>query len=1312
MPPISKFFLALLFIFIYISPANAEIVNFNNGGFETGTFSDWDLTVPTPSFAACGESWDALSIAQNGNSVGGFTAHALSGTYSPYFVDFDGGGFDCVTFKNTKLNFDDGNYNFYIDYNYFNPSGGNPLLRVVSADVSKCQLSTTGTGTFTCNIYSATDFNVYFLASSAVAASGFSLDNFRYEKLPKLVHNVDEESDPFTIDMNFSITNDLRLDTNSMIVPNATCTITFDGTSSILPFNVAIQKYEYTYSTSFAKTVQYSIGCKSPNTNSYQNPDANVTGSVRFVVDLTDENKLIVTNIQNVSHSILFDRVNFSPVTLTSDIIFSIENIYTSSIDVPQYVLNNLIDDRQYFIYTATEFQFENDEWVFNDSLTFGLDETTPIQKIWDENNQRYSHSYNDTLGIGEKKYYRLVYKKPYKNYQSIKNSLDWSNTFSPTINDSNSVLVDVYQTSQFSNIRSIFIEPIPDISGSESNAYEFQFTAWADSNAASISAGQTVISTDDVTTISLSTTPRRYSFTINGTAVNSQILLKSNSTTPYTIYITDYAIVPRGYFTKRLKLKKLNNDPLDLFLLNNVSKKYLSEGKSFKFESQAYDLEGKLLQLDIEAFFGSVNDVNKLYKKIFPIQGSNENILNYDQNIDGIVDLNGTAISPVTPRDLIVRATLKDNLGRSYAEQSETVKFIQYPYFPGDFIIQLFPTEKKKGKNPTGLLVANITAPETLLGYDIRVWDTNTGTTINSPLYQKRIYKNIDFICIGSNCGFQFKLDDFIFQDIGQTYIAVTAIMNTENFTLTNSLIQSLRSIYVTTVDFDVAKIHQINERVDREYKNTEEIPLALILRSSEATDISDQINVYMTIANCNDSTPSDGTCTEQSTRFKQTGFQYDEKTNLNYYFFRHLWYLDNGNLLPDGNHIAFRAHISDSKGVSSNITSVLADKCQVNGTDFWTNAFSSIINGLGCSSPQEASVLLGNSQERAIDINNTAITTSPSQELFACINTDTNNVIDKPLEANLYCFVWYQVSEKPIDDFRLRITNQYSKLSDTGSTKQYVEFKIPYELIALNDLPLLKQELETNQQTTITTMQDFIQAGLAGVAKGAIRNLGVENLINQSSVITNIGADANFQLAFNPSSVGGFAWFVIKGIPVINAQDFKEIPIVRENFENIERTQFLNYLAENNVRFNSRSAEMQIVINSFTLPQKIVDNNGHLLIDEVATTQKINQENSDQNRQPFKFVPALLYFTIQNTMFYENHTANDSKSIVMTITTLIPQNILTGFNEFVDKLIQNPKDAIIDAIFDNLEIIIILLGLAFMISLIYVNFKNGSRG
>lgn len=1331
-----KIFNLLLFLVvltIFANSVSAQSVQFPNGSFETGDLESWFIK-------------DPVSTNEIGcNSGGTDTAYTKSITSGPtsdgfYFLDMiapSDGLAHCAKISNIDLNTFDGNYNFKVDYNFLDSVGGGSrsflFLFDSNTSLPNCNFTTTtmGTGasagTLACStpsVFIGTPYTIswrLFCTGATCNADRHHFDNFRYEKVPKMIHSVSEEGDPFPIDTNFSITNDLRLDTNNMVVPNSTCTINFDGVNAEMPFNTSLQKYEYTYSTSFPQTVSYSIGCSGPL--SYTNPDANVTGTVEFVVDLSTGNKLTVTDIENVSHTVTSSEVDFIPASEENDVIFSIENNYTSSLAIPQHIFNSLIDGRQYFVYTATQSQYDAGIWVFNDSLTFGNLPTDPIQKIWNESTEKYDYSYSDTLTSGQKKFYKLDYSNPYKNFQSIGDSSEWYKVLEPQVFDGNSVSVDFYQTSTFSNIRSIYIPPIPDIFGDENSAFEFQFTAWADGST-TLSAGQTLFDSDSTSSVTLGTTPHRYSFTINGSNFNSQILLKSTSTSPRLIYIYDYAIVPRGYFTKRLDVFKGNGDFLDLFLLNGNSEKYVSEGQPFKISAEAYDKEGKLTQLVVNSYFDTTGaDVNKVSQFTESLSSGDENLFSFNQVVPGIIDLNGNAVSPSQPRDMIVRATLYDDEGNAISEQSQPLKFVQFPYFGGDFFLTFFPTEKRKGKNPAGLISFDTKDLSTLEGFDVRIYDANT--SLASPDYQSRIYKGIDFDCVTSNCSIQFKVNDFLFEDANIVHVVITAMLNTEYFSLTNHLIQADTVINLSQIDFDTAKIHQQIERLDKTYRNDEEIPLVLILKSSEADALKNKLEVYLTLQNCDATTA--GNCATQTTKYNPTGYLYDDKYNYNYYFFRHFYLLDNGNALPDGNYVGFRATVLDKTGVTQTLTPVLASKCKNAdvGSAFWNGALLSFLQsaifGDGCNTVQEQIVTTtqNNDQEIRLLIDDNHTTTDPSQELFMCLNMDTNNVIGKPLEANLVCAAWYEVAESPVDNFRLRLSNNNSDFTNTGITKQYIEVNVPYEVVAYNDLPLLKAELEASQNTTINTVGEFFFESFRNLAKDALFTNKLNNIdefLNGNNVITNIGADLNFNQAFSPNTIGGVVFYRLNGFPIVNAYEYRNYSEFNGNFDQLDKKQFIEFLVQENINFPNPGASMDVIVSDYSNPVTLSDPDGRLVINEVPSKQPINQSNLDSNGTSpnYAFIPSILQINVSHTMFWNSFSENETLALIVNLTLLITDNFFAGVAGFINEFSENPSNAAGD-LFSSAGIwIIIGLGFVFIIALIRRNLAaaggNGS--
>lgn len=1121
------------------------------------------------------------------------------------------------------------------------------------------------------------------------------------------------------------------IDVNGSAIENADVNITLNGDTNSMVFSNGFYRLTFTNGLP-AGDFLFDV-----NSN-FELVQKGFTGTLQ--IRRQEFQYLTFTSIENIG-GFSFGSVDITPADNTKQIIFKVDSNSSVS-ETPLFNIFNsrFLDEKQYFIFTSPD----GNSFVFNDTLTFGSTESNPIQKIWSEQNKRYTYSFEDTLTAGETKYYKLTYRSPYKHFFSIVDSTEWLVQLQPNVLDNNSFLQDEYSISQFANIRSTLIQHVPDVFEDETSAFEIQFTGQSDVNGTTILVGQTINGVDSTTSVVLTSAPRTFSFTIDATDFDSQVLILTTNNTSANIILTDYAIVARGFFTKRLKLLKNNGDPLDSFLLNGFSKRYLQEGLEFRIDTQAFDREGVLDTLSVQGFLDGTGANNLVRKSTFavvsPIPGvilpsgtpltnpsQPGDTLNFNQLFPAIIDLNGTANNPDPPRTLIVRTVLTDVNGIDVAVQSRTVTFLQFPYFPGDLIMNFFPTEKRKGKNPSGVMQLEIKDPNVLQALDFRIYsDSNT---VEEPNFRTTIYKGVDFSCTGSNCNIDIRFDEYLFEDVNLTTITVFAILNTEYLDQDNNLTRTDRRIFVTPIEFDIAKIYQVIHRTDRTYRENEEIPLVLILRDDEASNLRDKLDIFISIQNCDNPDGNSGNCVDQTIRYKPTGFIYDDKVNLNYYFFRHLFILDNGSLLPDGNFIGFRATVTDKTGTRTVIVPVLTDKCKNNDIDvlsFFANVLTWNIIGAveslgtavtGCNTEQEniVTTTTNSEQEHRLLIDEDHVLTSPTQEAMFCLAPDTNNVLGKPLEQDLICAVWYTAGEKPIDNFRFRVTNRFSDLSVQGSTKQYKEWNIPYELIAINDIQLLKNELLINQTTSIDTVGDFFYEGFNSLARDYLQITGLQdksNFITGNGLITNLGADLNFNKAFSPTNITGAMFFRIKGIPVTNKQDFKFDTRVSDQFETIDSTRFLDFLAIRNIPIPENEARLEVVVSDLTIPIVFKDSQGSLIIDEEATNQKISKANADQNANlPTQFIPNILSFTVQNTMFFNNFSEQESRSIVLRIAVTISDSILNATLGFVDDFSKDPTGTVLDWLLGAVVFLAILFMMIYMVSLWWKNFNTGGN-
>lgn len=1129
-----------------------------------------------------------------------------------------------------------------------------------------------------------------------------TIDNVR-----KVGHTLTETIpiQPMPSNTNFTM-RAIVTDTNGSNIEVATVRITVNGETDTMVFSNG--QYRFTYDGGLPRGVyDYNIG------SSFEGEDQNVFGQLSVVTQ--EFQYLTFTPIKNIlSYSFGSIDIAISSTEIDDFIIWRVDSNSVVT-ETPTYKWFNFVNTgRQYSVYTSTD----GESWVFDATLTYGSDNENPVQKIWNEDLDRFDYSFTDTLSPLETKYYKLEFQLPSKHWAVIGNSEEWT-VFNPPIiiTDVNTIHFEEYSISQYSGIRNVLKQYVPDVnSGDETSAYELQFTAKADVNGTGIEVGQTINNVDSgKSAVELTTTWHRYSFTIDATDFDSQLLIINSPSTSANIQITDYALITRAFFTKRLKILQDNGDELPLFFLNNFSNKYLQEGNPFKITTGAYDRSGVLDELRLEAYFETVSANNLVKKSIFSIYKTDvervvkmENAHDFESAFPPIIDLNGTAHNPAIPRNLILKANIFDVNGVNVAVQSERVKFLQYPYFPNDIKINFFPTEKRKGKKPTGILELEISRPETLLGFDLRIYsDSNT---VNAPNYMTQIFKETDFECTETICSLQISVDEYLFEDVNLTTITWFALLNTEYLNFDNNLTRVDRRIFVTPIEFETAKIHQVIERADRTYRESEEIPVVLILRDSEADNLKNKIEPYITIQNCNHVDGNAGNCVDQTIQYKPTGFVYDDKFNYNYFFFRHLYVLDNGNLLPDGNYISFRATVTDKTGVRTTITPVMTDKCKnqsISIGNFFKGSLSFLIEFskllapaiTGCQDAQFSKVTITENfaQERRLLIDEDHTISNPAQVLFACVSPDSNNVYGDPLKQDLLCFTWYEVGESPIDNFRMRITNKYSDLSIEGTDRQYIEFNIPYEIIANNDVQLLRKELETNQNTTIDTVGEFFYEGLrmqAGSLFAVYGLINAQNLLQSNNLITNIGADYNFNQAFSSTTVEGAMFYKIKGIPVINAGDYSRTFKLKDIYENINRKSFLKVLRQNEIDVRKTKPVLELTISNFTAPVKFTDEKGALLIDEQPLQQLINTSNLDENStQQYVIAPNIINLSIQNTMFWNNFSQNETRSISMQIKFIVKDTFGVAIGDFIEDAINDPVGTITTFLSTNLLLIMAIL-------------------
>ena len=765
-------------------------------------------------------------------------------------------------------------------------------------------------------------------------------------------------------------------------------------------------------------------------------------GTLTVTVDLRDY--VTFTAIENIASNVIdANTVNIYPSDEDECIEYKINHDYISSLPIAFKIWNSLNDGKQYFIYTSSD-----QNYLFDDTLTFGTSHDDPIQKIWDSTEGKFTYIFTDTIIADKDKYYNICYEQPMKTWETIGRSDEWMIQLEPQTTEYDGKQHDIYTASAYSDLKNVLREYIADMDSNTTQAnYEFQFTAYVDSGTISLKVG-TIHETGGLeteNTIVLNTGRKRYSLPIDSSSFDDQLFMESLATTSTVIYITDYALIQRNYFSKRLNILQSDYSELPVILLSNKSNKYIKEGKRFRVDSQAYDRRGDLNHLKIEVYLDVDADANRVRYYYLEIDLEDGEFIDLDYLLEGVIDLNGTS-SDI--RDIQIKITLYGADLNAFATQSRWYKFLQFPYFPNDVKISFTQDARKVGEQPKGHLSLKTVAPETLIGLKLVIYDEDSSKFESD--YNAIWYKDTDFVCHAFDCSFDYEITDWKFEDQNVYTMIFVVLVNTENTNFDNVLLNAQKSFYIQYRTYETFRVFETFERLDHTYRNDEEIPLVLQIRDvgdyGTWANLKNDIKVYMKISNC-DTDNNSGICMLQSTEYPADSFLYDEKTGHNYFFFRQLFILDDGVLLPDANYIRFTAIAEDVERVRSSTTTTgyLTTKCENDDRDtdcssggilglgycFFNNMLSSLSQfALGCTTPQASVVTTDTNAgfENRLLIDEDHGLSIPLQTCAFCINVDQNNVYRSSLKQDLLCGSWYRQGEYPIDSFTFMITNKYS--------------------------------------------------------------------------------------------------------------------------------------------------------------------------------------------------------------------------------------------------------------------------------------------
>lgn len=1086
-------------------------------------------------------------------------------------------------------------------------------------------------------------------------------------------------------------------------VANADCNLTIDGIDYAMVYSSANSRFEY--STAFTSDAVSSVThtCESPThdtkTETYSIEIISPASTILEIGDLVNIGSSTISDYSN--------DVNFSIIDKSKSIGWSIisqENDYL----VQYNLLNNLLESNQYYVYTSNN----GTSWTFNDSLTYGSgDYNSVLQKV--RVNDDYSYVFDDTLISGNKKYYKLEYRGVAKYWQTIKNSSDWVHVNDPEIyTDLDGQQWDLFSDSNYSNISSYTSAQYPDLTSSDFNTgIEFQFTAYASRETTLVIGTTNGDGTGSAVGINIGVGKQRYSVPLDPSKNTARIQIYSTETTSARVYITDYAFIPKSYFINRLELRDADNSSLGAISIGATSNQVIREGLPFKFVSSAYDINGNLETLRIEASLNGT--IVKTYDFDLSEDASPSSYYSWNEIISGVIDLNGWYGNPSDLRNVYLTATLIDDAGNEVAEQSSTIKLLQYPFFADDITFNVLSTGNKVGDNPKFRIDLEQQDPDRFVGLRMFIYDANHSLT--DPNYTDVIFS--DELNCGFFCTKELLIKEWVWEQETTYSVDFMILVNTETENYNNDLLYKKFSFRPSYRVLETARIFQVYERTDFTYRNDEKIPLVLQLRDLPYRDLSQDYSVYLKARVCDADTG--GTCDSFiSHNFNPTKFIYDEKTGYNYFYFNTLFYDSSGDLIQDGNYLEIRAIMTERSGSHEASTlPTLASKCAsasygasflngwfgMNATDVY-NATTRLL--FGCTTPASPVVEVDDAEMIRLLIDEDHNVVGGQNQSLVCLNADNNNNYVNNLEQDIFCMLLFKRSQQSIDSFTTYIGNENSDYSENSVTGQYLKFEIPADYIIFNDPVLLQSTLNSEYATdSIDTLGELAFYGFDGIFSGIANPLTdvVNGVGTATGLITNYNFDLNWDKTLDPAYVDGIFFFKISGIKVLNQYDYlKQFPVL----ETQNPKYFTKWANQNSVTLPEQkttievfSSEMESIIKE-KIPSNIV------IFKAPNTTTKTNV---DADGNVTNIVATRLKFNIIEDMLSNNESAMSRIFLPLTLSYIVPDltNPFIALLNVGGEFLSNPLGSGLKYWFW----FVLIIALVLVISVVYKNFKGGGN-
>jgi len=1083
-------------------------------------------------------------------------------------------------------------------------------------------------------------------------------------------------------------------------ISSGDCNISIGSSDYSMVYNATSGKFEYSKAFIVEDTYSVKTECGS---DGYNSQDDTYSIKIRALTsDVITFNP--IENINSYAIDDFSDRIDILIGNNQDDVIFS---ILADDDATPDYYFDMYKNNEQYGIYESSD----GSNWVFSESLTYGYSTSynDPVQKIPNSSGY-YTGSFSADLTSGVLTYYKM---KPYTipiYFNTLQDNSEWVHFNQPTIyNDANNFVWDLFQDSNYSNIRSESRKYIPELTTTDFNVgLEFQFTAYA-SVGTDLEIGYTYNGTDVTKTITLTTDKVTYSVPVAPSDFESHLLIKSSSTTSARIYITDYSIIPKAYFIDRLNVYDRDGSDLKAILYGGESDIYVQEGVPIIIQTSAYDREGDLKTLRIESLIGST--VVRTYDFDLSEATEEDNLFIWRESLEAIIDLSGSVVSPSGFRSATFKAILINTAGQEVSEQFKTVRLMQFPFYPNDIGLALSSLNNKVGTNPKIQFLMNTLNPNAIIGLELKIYDTNH--SVNDPNFSQNIYSNEIGCSNYVYCTKNIYVDNWVWEQATNYTVRLTTLLNTETTNYNNNLTSKFITVSATSGTLETARLLQVYERradADKSYyTQVEPIPLVFQARDDLLRNLQDDMLPYIQIDYYADHVTKDA----QTTKFYPIKHYYDNSTGYNYWFWNRYFYLDSGDIFDTNSQIDFKVTVDVSNDTISDTDNYsLGNKCLTYPSKYNPATFlmdwsgRSALDDFDCTTNNPSSIVLYGASQR-IDINSSYVPKSGQTQNVLCVRANEPFNPRNDFGDDFACAVLITKSEEQINTIDITIGNDASDVGVTGGAKQYMDFEFAVDDLLFNDVWATATTLTApNGVESVGNIGDLLYLGFSEIIPSAMD--GYDNFSDwfaTASFQKNTAFDTNFFA--NIHFLSSVAFFKVRGLKIINQYDYLNYD---PEIQSIPASKFLTYAQSKNLYVPIKKSQIEVYgSNLEPIRTEIIDS-------PLVISLRPSQTGYSEDENGIRIIQDNLQnikITITSDMTSANQTKSNRIYLPMVFGYAVPYNpsffdILSG----VGDAINNPVPAFTEFFTQYWFSIIMLIVFALVVSLIYANLRSRNGG